>query len=210
MCKNHLCSCDSCSGYLTARRLIPPGVELVVIPGMEGCIFCSLDLGKLTPELVLDKITNLCCSPCAVYLTAKQLIPPGGELYVKPGLKECIFCAIDPGKLTRELVLDKIGKKDCIKCEFDEMMKPVVEPVAESSMVLEVPAVRVQNAKRFLRCTDCSRGFRCSPNCGCPPECGHNTHKRRPSVDFTGYSHETGVDGQSSKRILNMDDSDMN
>ncbi len=149
------------------------------------------------------------CHSCSGYLTAMELIPAEVEHIVIPGLEGCNFCKPELGILTPELVAN-IGKKNCIKCEFDEMMKPVVEPVSESSMVLEVPEVRVQNAERFLRCTDCSRGYMCSPNCGCPPECGHNTHKRRPSVDFTGYSHETGVDGQSSKRFLNMDDSDMN
>lgn len=124
MCKFHLCSCPDCGAYLVANKLIPQAVEHVIIPGMEGCIFCSLNLGKLTPELVLAEITNSYCN----------------------------------------------------KCELDEIIEPV----------------RIQNAERFLRCSDCSRGDICSPKCRCPPDCvcvvpkqcaKHD--KRRHPVGFT-------------------------
>ena len=134
MCKKHICSCYPCSVYLTIKELIPHGGELIVIPGMEDCIFCSLVLGKLTPELVLAKITN----------------------------------------------------SHCNKCELDDIIRQCTPkpPV--------VPAVRVQNAERFLRCSDCARGDICSPKCRCPPDCVcvvpkqcANHNKQRRPIGFT-------------------------
>ena len=132
MCEFHLCSCSDCGAYLEANKLIPQAVEQVIIPGMEGCIFCSLNLGKLTPELVLAEITNSYCNKCEL---------------------------------------------DAIISEYSP--KPY-EPV------------RIQNAERFLRCSDCANGYICSPRCGCPPDCvcvvpkqcaKHD--KRRHPVRFT-------------------------